>query len=143
MIDLSLNETALFQWVIFMIAFLILHFGIFRPILNILEQRKLKTVGEKEAAQKLNDKSQEMRAAYEKKMEEARLEGIRKKDVLRNSGEKFVEDLLKKTRAETESSMESARSKIEQQSKEASMQLRQQARDLGRDIAGKVLERNV
>ena len=84
-----------------------------------------------------------MRAAYEKKMEEARLEGIRKKDVLRNSGEKFVEDLLKKTRAETESSMESARSKIEQQSKEASMQLRQQARDLGRDIAGKVLERNV
>lgn len=143
MIDLSINETALFQWAIFMIAFLILNFGIFRPVLRILEERKAKTVGEKETALKLNEKSQEMRTLYDKKMEEARLEGIRKKDVLRTGGEKYVDDLLKKTRGETESSMEAARGEIDRQSKEAALQLRQQARDLGREIAGKILERNV
>lgn len=143
MIDLSVNETALFQWAIFMIAFLILNFGIFRPVLRILEERKAKTVGEKETALKLNEKSQEMRTVYDKKMEEARLEGIRKKDVLRTSGEKYVDDLLKKTRGETESSMEAARGEIDRQSKEAALQLRQQARDLGREIAVKVLERNL
>src|SRR5262249_44819045 len=130
-IDLSINETALFQWVIFMIAFLILNFGIFRPVLRILEQRKAKTIDEKEAAQKFNEKSKEMRALYEKRMEEARLEGIQKKDALRNSGEKYVEGMLKKTRSETEQSMEVTRGEIDRQSKEAALQLRQQARELG------------
>jgi F-type H+-transporting ATPase subunit b len=142
-IDLLPNETVVFQWVIFAIAFLILNFGIFRPTLRILDERKNKTTGEKETAQKLNDKSKEMRALYEKRIEDARQEGIRKKDDLRTGGERFVEDLIKRTRAETDQDMESSRTEIERQSKEAALQLRQQARDLGRDIAGKILERNV
>jgi F-type H+-transporting ATPase subunit b len=126
-----------------MIAFVILNFGVFRPVLRILEERKAKTVGEKETARHLTEKSQEMRTLYDKRIEEARLEGIRKKETLRNSGEKYVEDLLKKTRGETEASMEVARGDIDRQSKEAALQLRQQARDLGREITVKVLERNV
>lgn len=143
MIDLVPNETIVFQWVIFMIAFVILHFGVFRPTLKILEARKLKTVDEKETAHQLSEKTKEMKLLYDRRLEEARLEGIRKKNELRAVGEKFVEDLLKKTRAETEQSAERTRADIDRQSKEAILQLRQQARELGREIAVKVLERNI
>ncbi len=143
MIDLVPNITIAYQWVIFMIAFLVLHFGVFRPTLKIIEQRKSKTVGEKETARELETKSKGMEIIHGKRMEEARLEGIHKKDAHRTSGEKFMEDLLKKTRAEIEQNMERSRSEIDKQSKEAALHLRQQARDLGRDIAVKILERDI
>jgi len=142
-IELVPDITVVYQWVIFMIAFLVLHFGVFKPTLKILEARKSKTIDEKETALALNEKTEEMKALYNRRLEEARLEGIRKKDDLRVSGEKFVEDLLKKTRTETESAAEKSRSEIDRQSKEAALALRQQARDLGHEIAVKLLERNI
>lgn len=143
MIDLLPNATIAYQWVIFMVAFLVLHFGVFRPTLKIIEQRTSKTAGEKETARALEEESKAMELVYAKRIEEARLEGIRKKDVHRTGGEKYVEDLLKKTRAEIEQDMDRSRSEIDRQSKEAALQLRQQARELGHDIAVKVLERNI
>ncbi|HSA58793.1 MAG TPA: ATP synthase F0 subunit B [bacterium] len=143
MIDLLPNATIVTQWVIFMTAFLVLHFGVFRPTLKIIEQRTSKTAGEKETARQLEEQSKAMELVHSKKMEEARLEGIRKKDVHRTNGERFVEDLLKKARAEIEQNMERSRAEIDRQSKEAALQLRQQARELGHDIAVKVLERNI
>jgi F0F1-type ATP synthase membrane subunit b/b' len=143
MIDLVPNHTIAYQWVIFMTAFLILHYGVFRPTLKIIELRKSKTVGEKDTAHELEEKSKEMEALLARRMEEARLEGIRKKDAHRTTGEKIVDDLMKKTRAEIEQEMGRSRAEVEKQSKEAALQLRQQARDLGREIAVKVLERDV
>ncbi len=143
MIDLLPNETVLYQWVIFMIAVLTLHFGVFRPTLRILEERKSRTSGAKKNAKELEEKSQEMLTACEKKLEEARLVGVKKKDEIRTVGEKYAGELLKKTRAELERQMEEARQKIDQQAKEASLLLKQSIREIARDLAAKALERGI
>lgn len=143
MIDLLPNSTLLYQWVIFMIAVFTLHFGIFRPALRIIEERQSKTKGAKGLAHDLDQKSQEMLAACEKRMEEARLLGVKKKDEIRLVGEKYGEDLLKRTRADLERQMESSRQKVEQEAKEAALKIRQSIRDLSRDVASKILERNI
>lgn len=143
MIDLLPNTTLVAQWVIFMVAVLTLHFVVFRPTLRILEQRKSRTEGEKEAAHALEEKSRDLLAQVERGMEEARQTGVRKKEELRSAAAKFSEDVLKKTRVELEKKMEETRTTVERESKEAALQLRQQARDLAHAIAVKVLEREI
>ena len=143
MIELLPDGTILFQWAIFITAVLTLHFGIFRPTLRILNERKVRSLGEKETAKNLDEKSQEMLVLCEKRIEEARLVGWQKKAELRSSAEKFAEDLLKKTRAELQQKMDETRGQVESESREAAFKLRQEARDLSNRIATKVLEREI
>ena len=143
MIELLPDGTILFQWAIFITAVLALHFGIFRPTFRILDERKARSEGEKEAAKNLGEKSQEMLALCEKRVEEARIAGGQKKAELRSVAEKFTEDLLKKTRAELQQKMEETRAQVESESREASFKLRHEARELAGRIATKVLEREI
>jgi F-type H+-transporting ATPase subunit b len=143
MIDLLPNTTVLYQWVIFMIALMTLHFGIFRPVLKILQERKSKTSGEKERAKTLDQKAEEMMRECEKRMEEARVLGSRQKEERRRIGGKFVEELLKKTRAEIDQKMGEVHQKIEREGREASLQLKQYAQTVSREIATKILEREI
>ncbi len=143
MIDLLPNPTIVCQWVLFMVAVFTLHFGIFRPTLRIIQERKNRTEGEKESAHSLESQCHDMTAQVEKRMEEARIMGARKKDERRLAAEKFTEELLKRTRGELEKKMEETRLTVEKESKEAAMQLRQQVRSLAHDITVKVLEREI
>ncbi len=143
MIDLLPNATVVVQWVIFMMALVTLHFGIFRPILHLLEERKNRTEGEKETAETLEKKTVEISDRCGKRLEEARLEGSRKKEEIRGAGEKQVEEILKRTRAEMDKRLSETRQTIDKEVKEASFLLRQQARDLSKEIASKILGREV
>ncbi len=142
-IELIPDFTVVYQWILFMVAFLALHFCVFRPALHLIERRRTGTEGTRESAQALDVESQKLAAAYDKKVEAARLEGIRKKDEIRTGGEKFKEESLKKARLEVERSLEEVRSKIDLESKEALLQLRSKSREIGREIASKILEREV
>lgn len=143
MIDLLPNFSLVYQWVIFMIAVFTLHYGIFRPVLKIINERKKRTVGESDMAHELEAKSVELAAVLNKKMEEARLKGIEKKEELKSHAEKIIDGLLKKTRAELEKKMEEARRSIEMEYKEASLQLAGRSGELGHQVASKILERQV
>lgn len=126
-----------------MIAFLTLHFAVFRPTLRLIEKRRTATDGTKEEAEKLTAASKDMAETYRKKMEVARIEGIRKKDEIRTGGEKFKEETLRKARSEAERILEDARQKIDIESKEAELQLRSKSREMGHEIASKILGRQV
>ena len=141
MIDLLPNETIIFQWVIFMIAVVLLHFGIFKPVLRIIQERKLRTSGAKHEAETLQKKAEEMALSCETKMEQARLTGLKKMADVRNAAEKHAEEILKKVRSESEKHLEALRHDIESASLQASLQLKQYARELGQEVASKILER--
>lgn len=143
MIDLLPNTTVLYQWLIFMAALFTLHFGIFRPVLRILEARKAKTVGEKEQAKGLEQRSEEILQFCEKKLVEARSLGGREKEERLRAGEKYVQELMKKTRQEIDHKMEEIRQTIEREGKETALQLKQYAQEVSREIASKLLEREV
>lgn len=141
MIDLFPNTTVVFQWFIFMTALVVLNFGLFKPIFKILEERRSRTLGEREKALHYEQKVAELLAACEKKLDEARLLGETKKEEAHLSAEKFTEGLMKKTRQEVNRLINDTHSRLEQESREAGMQLRQYAQQISRDIAAEVLER--
>lgn len=143
MIDLFPNETVFVQWVIFMAALLVLNFGIFGPVQKILGERKSRTDGARERARLLDKTSQERALSIERKIEEARTAGNKQRMAIRRIGEKTAEEFLKKTRAEMDRKMEFVRQGVEKETKEASLQLRQYAQDLSRDLAAKVLGREL
>ncbi len=126
-----------------MIAVVTLNWGIFKPVLKILEERKNRTVGEKEKAKAFDQRALEMTTLLEKRMEEARQIGLRRKEETRSTGEKFGEGVLKTVRLEMTQKMEELRTKIEAESKKATLQLRQYAQEISREIASKVLEREI
>lgn len=143
MIDLLPNGSVLYQWAIFMIAVGTLHFGIFKPVLHILEKRKARTAGDKETAKQLEGKSDEMMATCEKKLAEAKSQGLKEREARKHIAEETHQTLLKKTREEIEKKMTEIQKNIEHETKEAMLQLRQYAQEVSRDIAAKILEREV
>ena len=143
MINLLPDAAILFQWVIFMIAVFTLHFGIFRPTLKIIEMRRSKTTGAKEKADALSHESESMVAFVEKKMESARLQGLKLREERRMAGNKATEETIKKTRQEIDQKLDALRQDIEKAARQASIQLQQQAHDMAREIASRVLERGI
>lgn len=143
MIELFPDKTVLFQWVIFMVALVTLTWGIFRPVLRIIEGRRTKTDGARKEASELDRKSKEMTGLCERRVEEARIAGVREKDQIKASAEKFVEGLLKETRLEIDRRIDEVRRQIEQEAREDSLQLKQYAQEIGREVASKVLEREI
>ena len=143
MIDLLPDETVLYQWVLFMVALFTLHFGVFRPVLGIISERKQRTVEAKKKADVLSRKSEETVSFCEKKMEEARGSGLQKKTDQLQQAEKFRDDLMRKTRGEIDQKLEGLRHEIDHEMKEVSMQLRQYAQGLSREIASKIIGREI
>lgn len=85
----------------------------------------------------------ELSALCEKKLDEARLSGAKKKAEIRQMGERHVEELLKKTRQETDAKMTEVHASIEAQARETSLKLKQYSQELAREITSKVLEREI
>ena len=143
MIDLAPNITLLFQCGIFFIALIVLHFFIFKPSLLVIEERKKQSQGSSEVADKLTHETEEMTKLCEKKMEEARALGIRKKIEKMDAGEKFRDSLLKKIRADVDAKLEEVSTKIKNESQKASALLNTSAQNMAQSIAAKILEREI
>ncbi len=143
MINLFPDITIVYQWLNFIAAVLVLHYGIFKPVLKVLEERHLRTIGERDNARLLTDKSEGILKTCEKRLEEARLAGSRKTEEVRAQAGQQAEEILKKARQDVERRREEVRQKIDHSVKECSLQLKQHARELGREMASKILEREV
>lgn len=143
MIDLVPNITLVYQSLLFFVAFGVLNFLIFKPSLKIIQERKRQSLGSSDTAEKLVKETQEMTVLCEKKMEEARLSGIRKKVQKMEVGEKFREELLKKIREDVDQKLEEIRNKISSESKKAESSLQTYSQDLAKNIVTKILEREI
>ncbi len=143
MIDLYPNATIIYMWLIFMAAFLILHYGIFRPTLKLLHLRRTHTHGIKTQAELLEKESEQLLQACEKKIDEARQIGIQEREQRRMAGEKIQSETLQKGRQAMTAKIEEARSLIEQQSREALLQIRKYSQTISQEIATKILGRSL
>lgn len=140
--DIFPNSTVLFQWFLFMTALFALHLGVFRPTLHLIQERRLRTSGEREKAEELLKRVGLLSDQYEKKMAEARLIGIQEKEErLRNGGE-VARDHLREARQRIDSQLEKLRQSLEAQGLQVSLQLKQHAQELGQAIAVKIIGRS-
>jgi F-type H+-transporting ATPase subunit b len=112
-------------------------------MLRLFEEREKRIEGTRHRATKEDEKSAKALAKYEAILAKARDAGTGERDAMRAEGLKHESDLLGKVRAEATATLEQGRAEIGQEAATARGQLKSDARSLGREMASRVLGREV
>lgn len=141
--DIFPNQTVVFQWFLFMTALVALHYGVFRPVLHLLRERRERTAGERQKAEELAQRAALLLAECEKRMMEARGIGSDAREERLREAEQVTRELIQGARQELDKQVEKLKRQIEQEGREASLRLRQYGQEIGKEMAEQILERNL
>jgi F-type H+-transporting ATPase subunit b len=140
---LNINATLLFQIINFIILIFILDLILFKPLLRLREEREKLTAGKEEESRHQEAQAESMREEYMRKLQEARLQGRMKKELLEKDGALIEKEMVAKVRAEAASILKETKAQIEQEMKKTRESLASQIQLLSSQIAKKILGREI
>ncbi|HUU55534.1 MAG TPA: F0F1 ATP synthase subunit B [Armatimonadota bacterium] len=128
---LSLDPAVLFlQIVAFVILFLVLRRYLFRPLLNVIEQRESEISDALEAGEKARAELERIDQERERVLTGAREEGRQQVRAAVQEGERARNRILSEARGEAQQLRERARETVDLERREAALQLRREVVDL-------------
>lgn len=142
-VDVDVDLTVVGQVVLIVVLLLVLKPVLFDPMLRLFEEREKRIDGAKKSARQIDKKSAEAEAEFEAAMFKAQAEGNAVRERLRNEGVKAENEVLAKVRAETAELLASGRKKAADELAEARRGLQADGQALGRELAARVLGREV
>ncbi len=140
---LNINATLLFQIINFIILIFILDLILFKPLLRLREEREKLTAGKEEESRHQEAQAESMREEYTRKLQEARLQGRMKKELLEKAGALIEKEMVAKVREEAASILKETKAQIEQEMKKTRESLASQIQLLSSQIAKKILGREI
>jgi len=140
---IDLDGTVFVQLAMFFVAFLALRSLVFKPMVALLDAREEAIDGAKDLAKKLEGEVKEKQAAFEAELKKVRATSGDERDRLRAEGQALEHKLLEKVRIETQELVVDARKRLEGEAQLVRQQLTAQRPELAREIASKVLGREV
>ena len=143
MIDLMPNFSLFYQWGLFLTAFIVLNFLVFRPTLRLIAARRSATEGDEAKATDFQAKSAELNERIDDNLARARREGQEIIQRLRQDSEAESSEIILKARERMDEHLQQVRSQVERETKEAQLQLKQHAQGLAGLLASRVLGRKV
>jgi F-type H+-transporting ATPase subunit b len=138
-VDVDLNGTFIIQVVLIIVLLLVLKPVLFDPMLKLFEAREERIEGAKKKARDTDIKSVKAESEFQAQMSKAQAAG----NVLRSEGVKAENEVLAKVRAETAAFLDERRQKAQEELKTARAQLQGSAQDLAKQLATRVLGREV
>jgi F-type H+-transporting ATPase subunit b len=142
-VNVDVDATLFVQLVLFVFFLFTLKPLLFDPMMKLFEEREKRIEGTRRKASKEDERSAKALAEYEKILAAAREAGASERDQLRSAGAKQESELLGGVRAQTAATVEQGRAAISQEATSARQALRTQAPGLGRELASRVLGREV
>jgi F-type H+-transporting ATPase subunit b len=142
-VNLDFDLTFLIQMAAFAILVMILRPLLFEPLLKLFEERERRTEGAKLLARKMDEKAGEILQRYEAELETVRRTASEERERLRSEGTKLEAQILAEGRAEVAKIVEQGRATLEADRKALRTELATRAADIARDIASRVLGREV
>jgi F-type H+-transporting ATPase subunit b len=127
----------------FLLLLVVLKPLLFDPMLKLFEEREKRTLGAKAQARKIDEKSASALSEYEAQMANARGEANAERDRLRAEGMKAEAELLGEVRRATAATLDEGKKKALAEATRAREALQAQTSDLARDVATRVLGREV
>ncbi|MFO8057960.1 MAG: ATP synthase F0 subunit B [bacterium] len=141
---ISLNvEMIIIHMIFFLIMIWVLHAFLFKPILKNVDARKDSVDGNRGSAREMDRKADELYRQYSEKMEEARKDAVVEKDKLKRVGESEEDRIIKEARQKTGDMIADLRERIAADFQKARQGLQTDTEDMGKDIARRVLGREV
>jgi F-type H+-transporting ATPase subunit b len=142
-VDVDFDATIAVQVVFFLFLLVVLKPLLFDPMLKLFEEREKRIDGARKQARQIDEASAEALEKYEKAMAKARAEANAERDKLRGEGMRTEAEILGKVRAATTKMLEEGRGRMRTEVDATRTQLRQEVSVLARDLAGRVLGREV
>jgi F-type H+-transporting ATPase subunit b len=141
LIDIDL--TVFVQFGLFLLLFVAANKLLFQPYLALRERRKAGIEGARAEAERTTASADAKLADYEKQLAAARNRANEEGRKLRTEATSHEKDVTDKARAEAQKSIDEATAKMKQETEAARLQLLPQANTLAKQIATKLLGREV
>ena len=142
-VTVDLDLSLFVQLGLFVVLVLVLKPILFDPMLRLFEEREKRIDGTRQKARKVDEKSAKALAKYEAILTKAREAGGAERDTLRAEGAKKEADLMAKVRTSTTGTLDEGRAGISREAQIARHALKTDATKLGKEIATRVLGREV
>ncbi len=142
-INVDVDLTFVVQLVLFVVLTIILKPVLFDPMLKLFEERERRIDGAKLQARKTDEKSVEALKTYETEMNKARTSANVDRDRIRAEGLKKEQEILATVRAATTRAIDDGKRAVQAEGERARAALQAEAPALARDLAARVLGREV
>lgn len=142
-VTVDLDASLVVQVVVFVVLFVVLKPTLFDPMMKLFEEREKRIEGTRLQATKEDKLSAKALAEYERALEKARAAGAIERDTIRADALKREADLMGTVRAQTAATLEEGRTVMANEAATARAQLQRDAAVLGREMASRVLGREV
>ncbi len=142
-VTVDFDKTLLVQVALFVALWLILKPLLFDPMLKLFEEREKRIEGAITEARNIDLKSVAAKTKYDDAVGKARAEGAAARDKLRAEGLKTESELLGQARLEGQAKLEAGRKQAQEELAKAREQLSAERQKLARELAARVLGREV
>jgi F-type H+-transporting ATPase subunit b len=142
-VEVDVDLTFIGQIVLIVVLLLVLKPVLFDPMLKLFEEREKRIDGAKKKARETDIRSVEAETKFQNEMGKAQAQGNAERERLRAEGIKAENDVLAKVRAETAAFLAEGRKKAQEELATARTQIRAQSADMGKQLASRVLGREV
>ena len=135
--------TMIFTWVNMFILFTVMKKLLFKPVMNVLEQREVEVKKIYDEANQANEKAATLEKEYSEKMAQAREEAgeIIKQATL--TAQKREKEIIESAHVEVASMTRRAETQIAQERKKAYQEIKNEISDISVAIAGKMVQREI
>lgn len=139
----DIDSSVLVQAVLFGIAFFVLKFLLFDPLLKLFDAREQAVNGAKRDAAGVHSDAETKQKEYEDSMREMRAEANAERENLRSEGLATEASILDRVKADTSKQLQEADAQMSQQAAQVRAELKTTVDALANEIAGKLLGRGV
>lgn len=140
---LDFNYTLGVQFVTYLLLLGSLQLLLYRPLRNLMQQRRDTIQGSKRRAEQLETQIAEKMARYQQQLEKAKQEAAVDRARMKADGAKKEAEILATAREEVQSRMQTIRAQVAVEAAAARAQLQQETRDHALGIAASILGRDV
>jgi len=137
------DRSVLVTMALFIVLMLVLKPTLYDPMLRLFAEREERTEKTREGARALDDASAQALAKYDDAMAKARAAAGAERETLRAEALRVENEILAKVRASTTHTLEEGRKRAQSDIAGVRAALGDHAKDLGRELAGRVLGREV
>ena len=140
---IDIDWTVLVQFVLFLVLFAVANALLFQPYLRLRERRKLGIEGARAEAERMGAQAESKLADYQKQLAAARGRANEEGRKVRAEGISHEKEVTDRARAEAQKAIDEATTRMRTEAEAARLQLLPQASTLARQIASKLLGREV
>jgi F-type H+-transporting ATPase subunit b len=140
---IDIDWTVLVQFGLFLLLFVVANALLFQPYLRLRERRKEGIDGARAEAERMTAQADAKLADYEKQLAAARSRANEEGRKVRGEAAAHEKDVTDKARTDAQKAIDEATARMRQETEAARLQLLPQANTLARQIASKLLGREV